>query len=73
MLIDAKEIGWIDYESVPANELFKKDVKIIDIETKEFIVIHRVIEACKWFKEKYGIPVDRHTIRDYIRGERIIY
>lgn len=73
MLIDAKEIGWIDYEPIPATELSKKDTKIIDVLTGESIVIHRVIEACKWFKEKYGIPVDRHTIKDYIRGERIIY
>lgn len=73
MLVDAKEIGWIDYEPIPATELSKKDTKIIDVLTGESIVIHRVIEACKWFKEKYGIPVDRHTIKDYIRGERIIY
>lgn len=73
MLINAKEIGWINYESIPVTELSKKDTKITDVLTRESIIIHRVIEACKWFKEKYGIPVDRHTIRDYIRGERIIY
>lgn len=73
MLIDAKEIGWVNYTPIPATELYKKDTKITDVKTGEFVIIHRVIEACKWFKEKYGIPVDRHTIKDYICGERILY
>ena len=54
-------------------ELCKKDVKIIDTQTQETIIIHGVNEACNWFKEKYNIPVDRHTIKDYVRGERVIY
>lgn len=73
LLYDAKEIGWCDYIPIPLPELYKQDVKIIDKETEEIIIIHGVNEACKWIKEKYNFPIDRHTMRDYIRGERIIY
>nr|DAP25152.1 MAG TPA: hypothetical protein [Caudoviricetes sp.] len=73
MLIDAKEIGWVDYTPIPATELYKKDTKITDIQTGETVVIHGVTEACKWFKGKYNISVDRHTIKDYICGERTLY
>ena len=72
-LADAKEIGWVDYVPISVIELCKKDVKIIDTQTQETIIIHGVNEACNWFKEKYNIPVDRHTIKDYVRGERVIY
>lgn len=73
MLKDAKEIGWCDYEPISAIELYKIDIKIIDTETKDVEIIHGVNEVCKWIKEKYNLSVDRHTIRDYVRGERIIY
>ena len=72
-LADAKEIGWVDYVPISVIELCKKDVKIIDTQTQETIIIHGVNEACNWFKEKYNMPVDRHTIKDYVRGERVIY
>lgn len=73
MLIDAKEIGWVDYTPIPATELYKKDTKITDVKTGDVAIIHGVTEACKWFKDKYDISVDRHTIKDYIRGERTLY
>jgi len=67
-LIDANELKWCNYTPISCIELYKIDVKITNVKTNNFVIIHGVQEACNFILKDSGNKIDRHTIKNYING-----
>lgn len=68
MLMDASEMGWVQYNPLSAVELSKQKVKMTDFLTKEEFVFDSVSETIKEMKNKYNIVIGKDTIGNYNKG-----
>ena len=68
MLMDASEMGWVQYNPLSAVELSKQKVKMIDFLTNEESIFDSVSQTIKEMKNKYNITISKNTIGNYSKG-----
>lgn len=65
MLMDASEMGWVQYNPLSAVELSKQKVKMVDSLTNEEFIFDSVSQTIKEMKNKYNITISKNTIGNY--------
>lgn len=68
MLMDASEMGWVQYNPLSAVELSKQKVKMVDSLTNEEFIFDSVSQTIKEIKNKYNITISKNTIGNYSKG-----
>lgn len=68
ILKEAAKIGWCDYKGERCMEMSNLNIKITNIKTNEFKIIHNTTEACNFIEENFKQKISRRMIICYIKG-----